>query len=805
MKFNIIRFILPAMAIAVAAGCTDWTQPEAIQVGDHTDLTTTDKDNAYYQALREYKASDHEISFGWYSRWDEPALTTDGMLQGIPDSMDVVSLWSNSRNLSEARMKDLRFVQEVKGTKVLVCSFAQYVGCGFTPEEHNGSEKDREAYWGWVDGDEAAISSAIAKYAAAIRDTVAYYGYDGLDIDFEPNYDGVTGKLDENQEYVEILFSELSKYFGPKSGTGLLFVVDGEIPNVPPSTSEYFDYFVVQAYTVASGSPSANATGYESNMDSRLSEAVNRFSGYLTEEEVTNRYVVTENLESAIDALNGGFFWQTRDGVRQDKKKIPSMLGMAMWQPANGFRKGGFGGYRFDNEVTNDPSYKWMRAGIQAQNPASGVYGILVRFSDNVDASFTLRKNFYGVLPSTEVETEFGFLFTRIVPENAVFGLAYDPSLITSGYETIDAERVTLPAELKIAAGSVNSELLKVKINVDGLAEGHYLIPVKVTLPDNVPFYSDEDLVRYIEVAIEPFEPIKVSLTGETVSYPVTLDDNGEYPFTTVNDNFGLNLAQAAPLELSFAMEYAPELASEFNAANNVEFTALPAERITMSGSLSVEADVTESSVAAVSIDVDGLEIGKYLAPVRIVLPQDVPLTSDRELVRYIQVKVGVNNVIIDGTALTGVKITPTDSWRLKCYSGYNTSGWTGVWYNDTDEQQAAMLDGSYSTYWYSFSNYFNPGNFIVEMDKVYTISGFRWEVAYGPDFDQFDIADIQISNDRENWESISNETVFTPVINDYVIDLPLKEPVDCRYFRVIVNTHYGVSMYQAEMWGPAE
>lgn len=684
MKFNIIRYILPALAIAVAAGCTDWNRPEAILIGDHTDLTSTDKDNAYYQALREYKASDHEISFGWYSRWDEPALTTDGMLQGIPDSMDVVSLWSNSRNLSEARMKDLRFVQEVKGTKVLVCSFAQYVGCGFTPEEHNGSEEDREAFWGWVDGDEAAISSAIAKYAAAIRDTVAYYGYDGLDIDFEPNYDGVTGKLDENQEYVEILFSELSKYFGPKSGTGLLFVVDGEIPNVPPSTSEYFDYFVVQAYTVASGSPNANATGYESNMDSRLSAAVNRFSGYLTEEEVTNRYVVTENLESAIDALNGGFFWQTRDGVRQDKKKIPSMLGMAMWQPANGFRKGGFGGYRFDNEATNDPSYKWMRAGIQAQNPASGERRLAVRFDRNSETVVSVSMNDDMTLPYSSIEDEFYLQFTGFSGEAVKFSLSYEPSLVAeyneangTDFAEFDVKRLTLP-EIQVNKDASKSETVKVTADISGMSKGRYLIPVKVNLPEGSCYYSDGDLVRYIKVSI------------------------------------------------SF------------------------------------------------------------------------------------------NNVVTDGTPVTGVKITPADSWRLKCYNGYNTSGWSGVWNNDADWQQAAMLDGSYSTYWYSNSNYFNPGNFIVEMDKEYTISGFRWQLAYGPTYDQFDITDIQISNDRENWESISNETRFTPVVTtytyedypdypDYIIELPLKNPVSCRYFRVIVATSYYVSMYQAEMWGPAE
>ena len=50
---------------------------------------------------------------------------------------------------------------------------------------------------------------------------------------------------------------------------------------------------------------------------------------------------------------------------------MPSYLGMAYWQPSNGFRKGGFGAYKFSNERNNSPMYKWLRKGIQQQNPSS--------------------------------------------------------------------------------------------------------------------------------------------------------------------------------------------------------------------------------------------------------------------------------------------------------------------------------------------------------------------------------------------------------------------------------------------------
>ena len=87
----------------------------------------------------------------------------------------------------------------------------------------------------------------------------------------------------------------------------------------------------------------------------------------MSEKEITNRYVICENLESAMDALNGGFYWVFRDGTKADKSKIPSLVGMAMWEPTNGFRKGGFGAYQFGYEAMNSPSYKWMRTAIAAQ------------------------------------------------------------------------------------------------------------------------------------------------------------------------------------------------------------------------------------------------------------------------------------------------------------------------------------------------------------------------------------------------------------------------------------------------------
>lgn len=672
MKLYIKRFILPAVALMTLAGCADWLTPEAVRIGS-SDLTKTDKDNAYYQALREYKASEHEISFGWYSRWDEPALTTDGMLAGIPDSMDVVSLWSNSLNLSPARKEDLRFVQQVKGTKVLMCTFCQYVGKGFTPAEYDGSASEREKFWGWVDGDKEAISSAIAKYAEAISDTLALYGYDGLDIDYEPYIDGVSGKLDENSEYFSMLCNELSKYIGPKSGTGRLFVIDGEIYRLPADLCTCFDYFVSQAYTVGSGSPSPTATGNESNMDYRLGQVVSLFSAHMSEEEVTNRFVVTENLESALDALNGGFYWRTRDGVVQDKKKVPSMLGMAMWQPSNGFRKGGFGGYRFDNEATNDPAYKWMRKGIQAQNPAGGALNLNVRFA-----------------------------------------------------------------------------------------------------------------------------------SGAEVDYSVELDDKGNVLQSSVNDSFYLEFTGRTRIDEKFTLSCEPSLVEAYNKANGTSYAALDASKVKVAD-VEIKANTVKTGDISVTVDVAGLTRGYYMVPVKISCPEDSYWNPEGEIVRYIRINVLYDYIVAGASELEGAKIEPEDSWLVNFYNGYNLSGWSGCWNNDTEEQQKALFNGNRSVVAYSNYNYFNPGNIVLDTGTEHDITGVRWHSYYGSAYDRFTVESVQTSSDRTNWDIISSNE-FTPVMDsDKWVYIALKKPVKARYFRIVIKCSYYISIDEFQIYGPAK
>lgn len=141
-----IFYCLTAALAMAFASCSDWTEPEAKQMTRYNN-TEIAKTETYYKALRDWKKTKHSITFGWYGGWSDPAASTANMLSGIPDSMDVVSLWDGATNLSEGKRKDLKFVQKVKGTKIVMCSFTKWVGDGVTPAEYNESTEKRHEFW----------------------------------------------------------------------------------------------------------------------------------------------------------------------------------------------------------------------------------------------------------------------------------------------------------------------------------------------------------------------------------------------------------------------------------------------------------------------------------------------------------------------------------------------------------------------------------------------------------------------------------------------------------------------------------
>ena len=132
----------------------------------------------YWENLRAYKArNDHEVFFGWFGGWTANSADMINFLSSVPDSVDIISIWGDYKNLSPAQIEDLRYVQDVKGTRVTYTIFAHKI-----PDEFMSGENH-----------EIATSEGIEEYAKALVDTMYKYGYQGIDLDYEPGYQEFPG------------------------------------------------------------------------------------------------------------------------------------------------------------------------------------------------------------------------------------------------------------------------------------------------------------------------------------------------------------------------------------------------------------------------------------------------------------------------------------------------------------------------------------------------------------------------------------------------------------------------------------
>lgn len=285
----------------------------------------------YYANLRAYKKSNHQVFFGWFgATGGEGNPNIPGVLDQIPDSVDIVSLWGGVPPVGSYNHDVIKKTQELKGTRFVKVMGADHVSSNMLTKYPN-----------------LPVLVALDSMARDMANEVKESGLDGYDIDYEPNFgqpgifttgkDGISGT-----NLLTALYKSLSKYLGPLSGTGKLLILDGE------STAEvapYIDYLVQQAY--AASSPT--------NLQ-------NRFAQYGFGTLPPEKFIVAENFES---------YWE-KGGVNfNDPARgiIPSLLGMAYWQPVQG-RKGGAGVYLAQYEYPLSPDFKFTRQAIQIMNPA---------------------------------------------------------------------------------------------------------------------------------------------------------------------------------------------------------------------------------------------------------------------------------------------------------------------------------------------------------------------------------------------------------------------------------------------------
>lgn len=196
------------------ASCTDVERIEIDHIGGYNTMDNA-KSEAYYAKLREYKDQiwnyGRPVAFGWFSDWAPQGASRGGYLTSVPDSMDIISMWSGAPGrfeITPEQKADKEFVQKKKGIKLLEVSLLSHLGKGRTPESiYTDLYKQAEAeewsdsqleeakklarwdYWGFTSHDldnYDELAAAHSRFAKALCDSLVVNEWDGFDIDWEP-------------------------------------------------------------------------------------------------------------------------------------------------------------------------------------------------------------------------------------------------------------------------------------------------------------------------------------------------------------------------------------------------------------------------------------------------------------------------------------------------------------------------------------------------------------------------------------------------------------------------------------------
>ena len=326
---KIMKYIMPLLLIAcMFASCDN-------DVENATVVAPTTYGPQYYKNLRDYKKSDHSIAWGWFADYTQSTSLATRFL-GLPDSLDICSLWGGIPSDDSTHVdthylpevyREMKYVQEVKGTKLVVPTI---IRIRTRPEFYDSI---------WVKQNDP--QAAMRAYAQDLLRPIFENGLDGIDMDYEPEGDPLSGSnLDYFVEYV-------GQFVGPMASPDNTFTYpDGFTIKGNPEMLLCIDYY--------GSAPSSNTNQYTNlyvNQTYGGSPGGQPFGGCPAE-----KVVYTENVGDNWKAAECG-----------------QLLNYARYQPSTG-RKGGFGAFFMHRDYINTgygcSNYANMRHGIQIQNPA---------------------------------------------------------------------------------------------------------------------------------------------------------------------------------------------------------------------------------------------------------------------------------------------------------------------------------------------------------------------------------------------------------------------------------------------------
>lgn len=325
-----IKYLWAFIIGVIVASCSSNIESELIQKPyTYSDL--------YYKNLRDFKASDHSISFGWFSQYGQQN-SMGVRFMGLPDSLDICSMWGGVPAKENKEMWDeIRFVQKVKGTKMLSVAITRIDA---ETDDHDFKKAYNDARkMPAGEEKEAALKKAIEMYAEHFLDEVFNNDLDGFDADYEPEGDFLSGG------YFIYFMQYLAKYLGPN-------------PNI---TKAERLKLIQERY-----GKGMTATDKMLCVDSPGDPSSDLYSicNYYFQQAYGGGTSSSWPTEKVVYCCNMGDNWQGN---------MNEMYQQARYVPAKG-KKGGFGAFFIhrDYNVTenNTTPYKRFRECIQIQNPA---------------------------------------------------------------------------------------------------------------------------------------------------------------------------------------------------------------------------------------------------------------------------------------------------------------------------------------------------------------------------------------------------------------------------------------------------
>lgn len=746
MKSNIKYILSLFAAVTLFSACEEQNTPDPVRTQYPGEQSPIIRDNAYYARLRAYKLTKHPLSFGWYGSWTAIGSSEQTRLTSAPDSMDIISMWSQWHSLNQDQIADKAFVQKTKGTKVVFCISARDV-----PEEFKEDGNITDA-------------SLVAYAKAWGKDSMDKYEYDGMDIDFETAIDH-QGPLNTTPGLFKKFCVELSKYIGPNSGTGRLFLIDGNIDALDQGIAELCNYGVSQAY---------NCSG-SSNLHGRISSAATK--GWTAEQ-----LIFTENFESLWQ--KGGVNFTNDAGVTLES----SLIGMAEFA-AQG-KSAGFGTYHMEYEYGfKDMPYKYMRRGIQLANPAPlGDYTKnLLTINEAGEVIYKLHQ-----FPSGKTEVfsmDVTASLTGIAPGAVSIPLKVENSLVDkyndyyyTEYLPLDASVVTFSAPLQFATGEQASTAPVSIIIEDGSAletGKEYLVPVCADF-SAAPAYSANTSKQTIYLLLSRIEQTtsnSIEIAGyqtiETATLAIRDDDSieGDIVLTvTARQEFGTDATLSLPLTADAS------LVAAYNQANGTAYTALAADNVSISNNLDIAAGLKSSSALVTVKDLSKVPNGFSMIALQMDtsgLNSDYATPAQNKTIKYILITKGRNNIEEKANSVDGALIS-------------DMTGWT---YTRNGADQGNMFNGNTTeTGWYTTSNQL----VVVNMTKPQTLAGLRLGVFMGNNsYKMNKLYNIQTSQDGVLWEvqMCKEDVALGDVDADKCQFVKFIKPVTCQYVRMSYDT----------------